>query len=582
MVFNVTKDTKKSENYNIDITELQGRRIDSIAWLAQGDAKCGAACFNGEKLLLAANNKYSLARPVKTFLTNVATIANGLRRPNLTKEGIFEIKKQITKEVDTFYEEWYKACEKFERETRRESILSPNDRDGRYWDRSDIAINKIIDSIIATAVNPSSEQAIPRKLFEALLDKQIEIVENKEEVEDKYTNDIHAEMQILQRLMKSLVSSGTNNKPYYIGISKRCCIKCEAMMDSVKEVIGDKIKIRPKLSAKSEHYIFKGHGNAFSSTGIPNFFLYDESNPPPLDKQTLYNLRNTFIDRINYYSVNGERWKKVKPTLPDICWVFDSMDNTALKAPNYKNPIGQHYSPSTSPERTHSSNSSSSTSTSSLEQTSISMFDSLNQWVSQGMQKNWSTQRKVEEEKTAASSSMPSSSSSKSDEKTVARTIGMQAAASTPPPTSINTNVSTVSSSSTSSTSRSGSQSTPVYHTPASTQPKYEATYIPSSSNPSSMSSSPSISTRSRRIETLSYSSISSRSSAPLQQPAPPAPSSSSSTVVVSGFSSSDSARVSAISASSSPLISSISDSSPASQSNASLPNKPPTTQKRR
>lgn len=41
----------------VNSIEAKKRRLDSIAWLIQGDDKCGAAYFDGQTLLLATNKQ---------------------------------------------------------------------------------------------------------------------------------------------------------------------------------------------------------------------------------------------------------------------------------------------------------------------------------------------------------------------------------------------------------------------------------------------------------------------------------------------------------------------------------------------
>src|ERR1700761_2397010 len=44
------------DNNDVDKISPEKRRLDSLAWLIQGDAKCGAAGFDGKNLLLATND----------------------------------------------------------------------------------------------------------------------------------------------------------------------------------------------------------------------------------------------------------------------------------------------------------------------------------------------------------------------------------------------------------------------------------------------------------------------------------------------------------------------------------------------
>lgn len=59
-----------------DINEIpsHSRRLDSIGWLIQGTNVCGAANFDGERLLLATNSteESELISDIKNYLTQVS------------------------------------------------------------------------------------------------------------------------------------------------------------------------------------------------------------------------------------------------------------------------------------------------------------------------------------------------------------------------------------------------------------------------------------------------------------------------------------------------------------------------------
>jgi hypothetical protein len=393
---------KKPENSNAEFTERQGRRMDSIAWLVQGDAKCGAACFDGQKLLLATNKQISLATPVKELLINIASTAIDLRQAK-TKEEINKVQRKIDGSIDNFTKAYTTIYTKFEKKINRRkkeedegykySILNPKDG-GEYLKRFNRAIEKVIDSIIAAAVNPASDRAIPSKLFEAIRNKSITIIEGQE-TKDSKGNDIHAEMQVLQRLMTEPLQA--NAKPYYIGVSKLCCIKCEAVIDAVNEVLGDKVKTRPLSSTDSKNYDYQGHGGAFHNTGIPRFILKANE---PLNATKLAELQNDLIKQIQHY-FKEETWRE-KDTLNNVECVFSS-----LEAENVR---GQHYRKSESPEHTGSSSSSTSKAPS-----KITRFSTLTEWVDQKMPDNWSISKgagRADDEKIKIDSATSSPSSS--------------------------------------------------------------------------------------------------------------------------------------------------------------------------
>jgi hypothetical protein len=231
---------KSSELYSlVDDIPLQERRLDSIAWLIQGNDICGSAYFDGDKLLLATNKQEHspIVTEVIEHLYYVARKSEELklqldRDPPTVDYNIF--KKKIDNSVN-----------KLRDQIRKVNLYGTNDT---FKKDVDGALNKVTDSIIAsyldpegsTVVPPNKNTALDPQLMDAIRKRNIEFVPGDLASNGK---DIHAEMKLVQKLFeKRKVDKSSADRNPYIGVSKRCCVKCSAVIKSINTVITDVIR----------------------------------------------------------------------------------------------------------------------------------------------------------------------------------------------------------------------------------------------------------------------------------------------------------------------------------------------------
>ena len=249
----------------VDDISPQARRLDSIAWLIQGDNKCGAAYFDGNKLFLATNKKDSspIVKEVIGHLYYVAHKSQALEESGLSPETISKFKKDIKKSADILLGEL------------KNSDMYSNDK---FAIDVTEALYKVTDSIIASYIEPGGHTAISQELKEAIRKKCIEFVSGNRASNDK---DIHAEMKLAQKLLETRNTNAESalSNPY-IGISKSCCLKCDHIIKAINQVIDPPIqeilmkKEGPLVPARASEQLVavrqEGHLNAYPC-GIPQF-----------------------------------------------------------------------------------------------------------------------------------------------------------------------------------------------------------------------------------------------------------------------------------------------------------------------
>jgi hypothetical protein len=371
--------------------------LDNISILVQSGGVCGAACFTGEKLLLSANNEFSMAETIGSFLKSVAQKVNKIIGPckgmKLTEEDyknidtiMHRIQKEAEEELDKKYEEQYNKAKMDQR--YKDPMWGSNKLYRLEAQKARRKIVKLMSEAALSTDNKNESSRILKQTYRAILDGQIEVI--KKDPEYKEELDIHAEMQILQKLIEE---RGLLNRPsgdsYYIGISKSCCKKCEAMIAAVNTVTGqvDKIEVRGN------------HGSAFPSTGIPEFFSRSSETIQSLN--TLYTLRKVFIE--NLISTGISCFKNLNPKDYNLKEIFhDLRGESSIK-------VGQLYPKS--PERDYY----------------ISLLSSSSSgqgWKSLIKTLSGDSRAKMLLRETALYFSTPSSSSSGSDEKSIGRAEG--------------------------------------------------------------------------------------------------------------------------------------------------------------
>ncbi len=278
-----------------DVNDIPSRfrRLDSIGWLIQGRDKCGAACFDGEKLLLATNNIYqsNLVKDITKYLTNVSKKANT------------RYKTQETSNIPQ--EEWdndiYNAAKNVEDKYERDFKNI-----GTYFRDFSDALYKATNSIILAYSEPANENAFAKDLVEALEKKRYRFVHGKV--------GVHAEMKVIQNLMEEKKIGNKDvitEQIYYVGISKKCCYKCEKMIEAINETMEE----MELASVKEIVEIRDGHRRVFSA-GIPEFVAYGND---ILDEDIRREIRNKFIQKMRADSLTEAFERKEEGRIPP--WV---------------------------------------------------------------------------------------------------------------------------------------------------------------------------------------------------------------------------------------------------------------------
>lgn len=238
---------------DVNTISQRNRRLDSLAWLIQGDETCGAAYFDGECLLLATNEHEPLfVHQVIKHLKHIATQA-ALKK----SRGEEYIPKVTKKEFESANSEFYVNATKTIRHLTKDQIFTRDFVD---------ALNKITRSIIYSYLRPKSKKAFPLKLSEIIRNNPGKILFPKNRGYPQYKT-IHAELKIIQWLIDNnrLFRSG------YIGVSKKCCVNCSNAITALNRVL--------KTSLTERFFDTRGfHDNLYPSA-IPAF-IYEFTKRP--------------------------------------------------------------------------------------------------------------------------------------------------------------------------------------------------------------------------------------------------------------------------------------------------------------
>ena len=106
----------------------------------------------------------------------------------------------------------------------------------------------------------------------------------RDESTSKSTQDVHAELKIIDELFKRSAIKPNNKTPYYIGISKPCCPLCKCVIAAVNAIYGaDTI-----ITRQSEHA-------QINPAGIPEFLKKNDD------------IRRNFLNRFLEYSDNSSQ-----------------------------------------------------------------------------------------------------------------------------------------------------------------------------------------------------------------------------------------------------------------------------------
>ena len=232
-------------------------------------------------MLLATNKRYQ-SRLVKEVIEHLKYTAS--KSEELSE--LLRINPQNNKEIEII---------KKKIENSKSLVFKELENSGLYRDNRDFkgiindCIQKITDSIIESYINPKSNKALNSQFIKAIKEGRIEFVSGDV---PRNRGDIHAEMKLTQRLLEDKKITRTSKDKFYMGISKRCCANCEAVIKAVNKVIGDKIE--ESIEVREE-----GHRQIFPS-GIPKFIDFKGENDKSdyLSDDDRRAIRNAFFKEI--------------------------------------------------------------------------------------------------------------------------------------------------------------------------------------------------------------------------------------------------------------------------------------------
>lgn len=266
---------------SVDNIPPQSRRLDSIAWLIQGDDICGSACFDGERLLLATNKPVQsrLVDSVLDYLTYIA------------KKGA---------ELQRYPEREKEVMSKIDRERDRVRVEMSDTELGRtnnqYKEDFIRSLDKTTNSILSSYIEPTSSKALPMEMAKTIEKGNYRFISSQK--------GVHAEMKVVEKLL--VRNKLDNGQEQYVGISKRCCANCEAMIQAINEVKAKEQQggvIKEVIKVREE-----GHSLHFKSA-IPEFVV--EGNKI-LRANESKAIREKFLEKVGVSSLE-EAYHESKP-----------------------------------------------------------------------------------------------------------------------------------------------------------------------------------------------------------------------------------------------------------------------------
>ncbi len=277
--------------------DILQRRLVSLARMFQGVDTCAAVYFDDHlgKLYIATNqddNRIHLATTsVLNYLSDIANLSASFG-------GNLSDLEQFRQEIKAKETELKDSLTNISQKSRESGGLFPfyDQEDSKYRQDVDRSIAKVTSSIIASYLIPENDRAFPIKLAEALKIRG-------DKIQHIFTNDgTHAEMKIIDRLLSNFVSRGqlTSKKEFFLGISKRCCLNCEAARKAVNKVLKDK----NQLATDSMQVADRMKSADLSTHGKGHRGLFPAAIPPFLDQlkkneEFHQRIRSQFIKEVN-------------------------------------------------------------------------------------------------------------------------------------------------------------------------------------------------------------------------------------------------------------------------------------------
>ena len=268
--------------------------FDSLACLLQVNDVCGAVCFDGEKLIFANNSitTTSYLNYIINELTNIAQKGYDIKticakNPNPKyKNSHRQLYNDFKKSSSQKAEEIINQARTYLYQGNKCYAAKPR----LYKDDFNRSIKKVIRAIYGAYFPDFFRDGFPldRKDFgeylfneaiiEALRSNAIVFI-----ISPRYQN-VHCELQIVDYLIANKKTN--SNDCFYIGVSKKCCLYCQSVIDAYNDEIGYK-----KFS-----YRKKGHGYLFSATNRPPFLQLKKTTLP---KQLVNSINEKSIGLVN-------------------------------------------------------------------------------------------------------------------------------------------------------------------------------------------------------------------------------------------------------------------------------------------
>lgn len=213
------------QSKKINDIPLQQRRLDSLAWLIQGDDTCGAAYFDGSHILLATNNnkRSDLITKVVGYFIAIAKDSQKLSQQLANGDKI-----KSRQAIQIYKASCHKRMEELHNYVELHIELYANNI---YRNAFRIALKKLTHSLQCVYLKPENENAMDKTFSEAIRNAQLKFITVNQSTMQS-TEHVHAEMKIVDYL---LGKNKLNNRAY-IGISKKCCKQCTMAIKAVNHV----------------------------------------------------------------------------------------------------------------------------------------------------------------------------------------------------------------------------------------------------------------------------------------------------------------------------------------------------------
>jgi len=259
----------ESRGRYVNDSDIPERRIDALARIMRGSSECVALAGIEGRLYVAANDLFRGSKDSNRTITHIRDVSSYFsdytkpevrnlvnRRSQLIEWDVIQqikhsLRKPILPPPDN---ELKKAIKKLtERKQNDGYLLRPRELKEIYkthpevtsflvdiFDRFDRDFKKL-EQFLAEDNKQSKE-------LKNLLSKTPRILK------DSKKGGIHAEVQLLEKIVKLHREDKTLPKEIKIGISKLCCLHCRIMLNTANDVFNEK-EIDSQVSFRGQHDI---------------------------------------------------------------------------------------------------------------------------------------------------------------------------------------------------------------------------------------------------------------------------------------------------------------------------------------